>query len=109
MELQLTTTQRAVCVLLRAALFDGPKEIPEQTDLNAVCREMAEQCVLALPGDILKELEIPEALRQLWTNTIKRQAFTCYHLIAEQSGRTRNELLIMGSEFALRHMELEDS
>lgn len=85
MELQLTTTQRAVCVLLRAALFDGPKEIPEQTDLNAVCREMAEQCVLALPGDILKELEIPEALRQLWTNTIKRQAFTCYHLIAEQS------------------------
>ena len=40
-----------------------------------------------LPRDMLKEID----------------------LIAEQSGRTRNELLIMGSEFALRHMELEES
>ena len=85
MELRMTTTQRAVCALIRAALFDGPKELPEQTDLKAVCQEMAEQCVLALPGDILKAIDMPEELRQMWANTIKRQAFSCYHLISEQS------------------------
>lgn len=36
----MTTTQRAVCALIRAALFDGPKELPEQTDLKAVCQEI---------------------------------------------------------------------
>lgn len=85
MELQMTATQQAVCALIRAALFEGSKALPEQTDLKEVFREMAEQCVLALPGDILKELDMPQALRQLWTDTIKRQAFSCYHLISEQS------------------------
>lgn len=42
---------------------------------------------MRLPKDMLKELDS----------------------IAEKSGRTRNELLMMGLEFALQHMEIEES
>lgn len=38
----MTATQQAVCALIRAALFEGPKALPEQTDLKDVFREMAE-------------------------------------------------------------------
>jgi metal-responsive CopG/Arc/MetJ family transcriptional regulator len=41
---------------------------------------------MRLPKDMLKEIDS----------------------VAERSGRTRNELLQMGMEFALRHMEIKD-
>lgn len=81
----MTRTQEAVCELMKASLFGGEARLPADTDWVALCREMAEQTVLAIPGDVIAKIDMPPPLRAQWTRLIMKQVFAGMRLMTEQT------------------------
>lgn len=81
----MTNTQLAVCALLRSALFGEAVSQPQDVNWADVCRELEEQAVLALPGDLIKGLNMPEPIRAAWQKQLRAQVYRGYQNAAEQN------------------------
>lgn len=81
---KMTNTQQAVCALLNSALFDTPLCLPKNLDWTEICRELEFQAVLALPGDLIDRLDMPEEIRESWRRKYMGQVYQGYRNVAEQ-------------------------
>lgn len=81
---KMTNTQQAVCALLSSALFGTPLKLPENPDWVEIFRELEFQTVLALPGDLIDRMDMPEEIREKWRRKYMGQVYQGYRNAGEQ-------------------------